>query len=169
MNLGIFILASGKIWHHKISFFSKTARYFIPEFKGSTKLIPKPLMITLTRVMTKTRIVMMSLRMSATFSLGSSLMLNPPITRKRIPTSAWKKFLGILYMSRFMSYLQCSNWRQILKLSSNIGCLFTFCYSAWANLLETKLQTCNLQTGQSISCKYVNKFWSNLLHPNRKK
>ena len=98
VNLGIFILASDKIWHHKISFFSKIACYFIPEFKGSTKLIPKPLMITLTRVMTKTRIVMMSLRMSATFSLGSSLMLNPPITRKRIPTSAWKVFGNSLYV-----------------------------------------------------------------------
>ena len=28
----------------------------------------------------------------------------------------------------FMSYLKCSNWRQILKLLSNFGCLFTFCY-----------------------------------------
>ncbi len=68
--------------------FSKTARYFIPEPGSSTKLIPKPLIITLIRVMTKTRIVMMSLRMLAIFSLGSSLMLKPPITRKRIPTSA---------------------------------------------------------------------------------
>ena len=36
------------------------------------------------------------------------------------------------------------------------GCLFTLCYSAWANFLKTTLQTCNLQTGQSISYKYVN-------------
>ena len=59
---------------------------------------------------------------------------------------------------RFMSYSKCYNWRGISKLSSNFGCLFTFCYSAGANLLKTKLQTCNLQTGQSISYKYVNQF-----------
>ena len=58
----------------------------------------------------------------------------------------------------FISYSKCSNWRQISKLASNFGCLFTFCYSAWANLLKTKLQTCNLQTGQSISYKYINSF-----------
>ena len=33
----------------------------------------------------------------------------------------------------FISYSKCSNWRQISKLSLNFGCLFTFCYSAWAN------------------------------------
>ena len=32
---------------------------------------------------------------------------------------------------RFMSYLKCSNWRQISKLTSNLGCLFTFCYTAF--------------------------------------
>jgi hypothetical protein len=47
-----------------------------------------------------------------------------------------------------MSYLKRSNWHQISKLASNFGCLFTFCYSAWANLIQTKLQTCNLQTDQ---------------------
>ena len=44
------------------------------------------------------------------------------------------------------------------KLMSNFGCLFTFCYSAWVNQIKTKLQACNLQTGQSISYKYVNQF-----------
>ena len=34
---------------------------------------------------------------------------------------------------RFISFLKCSNWRQISKLLSNFGCLFTFCYFAWAN------------------------------------
>ena len=29
---------------------------------------------------------------------------------------------------RFMSYSKCCNWRRILKLISNLGCLFTFCY-----------------------------------------
>ena len=33
----------------------------------------------------------------------------------------------------FISYSKCSIWRQISKLLSNFGCLFTFCYSAWAN------------------------------------
>ena len=59
---------------------------------------------------------------------------------------------------RFMSYLKSFNWRRILKLVSNFGCLFTFCHSSGANLSKTKLQTCNLQTGQSISYKYVNLF-----------
>ena len=36
-------------------------------------------------------------------------------------------------------------------------------------LKQTKLQTCNLQTGQSISYKYINQFWSNLPHPNSNK
>ena len=36
--------------------------------------------------------------------------------------------------------------------------IFTFCYSAGANLLKTKLQTCNLQTGLFISYKYVDQF-----------
>ena len=52
-----------------------------------------------------------------------------------------------------------SNWRWILKLTSKFGCLIIFCYSAWANLSKTNWQTYNLQTGQSISCKYVNQFW----------
>ena len=42
--------------------------------------------------------------------------------------------------------------------SDMVGGLFTFGYSARANLLKTKLQTCNLQTGQSISYKNVNQF-----------
>jgi hypothetical protein len=67
---------------------------------------------------------------------------------------------------QFMSYLKCSKWRWISKLVSNFGCLFAFCYSAWANLLKTKLQTCSLQTGQSISYKYVYQFWLNLPHSN---
>ena len=45
-----------------------------------------------------------------------------------------------------------------IKIVVKLGCLFTFCYSAWANLLKTKWQTYNLQTGQSISYKYVISF-----------
>ena len=54
----------------------------------------------------------------------------------------------------FISYSKCSNWHRISKLSSNFGCLFTFCHSAQANLSKT----CNPKTGQSISYKYVNQF-----------
>ena len=68
-----------------------------------------------------------------------------------------------------MSYLRCSNWCQISILVSNFGCLFTFCYSSGTNLSKTSLQTCNLQTGQSINYKYVNQFSLNLqkvnIHP----
>ena len=58
--------------------------------------------------------------------------------------------------------------KRISKLSWNFGCLFTFCYSAWANLIKTKLQSCNLQTGQSRSYKHVNQFLYNLPHLNSK-
>ena len=64
---------------------------------------------------------------------------------------------------RFISYSKCPDCCWILKLSSNFECLFPFCYSAWANQIKTKFQTCNLQTSQSISYKYVNQFW---LNPN---
>ena len=40
-----------------------------------------------------------------------------------------------------MSYLKCSNWCQISKLSSNFGCLFTFCYLDRANSIKTNLHT----------------------------
>ena len=33
---------------------------------------------------------------------------------------------------------------------SNFGCLFTFCYSIWANKIKNKLQTCNLQICESV-------------------
>jgi hypothetical protein len=39
----------------------------------------------------------------------------------------------------FMSYSKCTIWRQILKLSSNFGCLFTFCYLDGANSIKTDL------------------------------
>ena len=38
------------------------------------------------------------------------------------------------------------NWHRTLDVY-----VLTFCYSAEANILKTKLQTCNLQTGQSTS------------------
>ena len=35
-----------------------------------------------------------------------------------------------------ISYSKCSNWHQILKLLSNFGCLFTFCYLDRANSIK---------------------------------
>ena len=70
---------------------------------------------------------------------------------------------------QFITYSKCSNWGRISKLSSNFGSLFTFCYSAWGNQIKTKLQTCNLRTGQFISYKYVSQFWLSLTHPSSKK
>ena len=78
------------------------------------------------------------------------------------------QFLNPYIYAWIISHSKYSNWHWISKLSSNFGCLFTLCYSARANSIKTKLQTCNLQTGQSIRNKYVNQFWLNLLHPNRK-
>ena len=76
----------------------------------------------------------------------------------------WKKNGIGEAIVQFISYSTCSNWRRISKLLTNFGCLFTFCYSLWANQIKTKLQTCNLQTGQSISYKYVNQLKVNR-HP----
>ena len=42
---------------------------------------------------------------------------------------------------RFMSYLKCSDWRGISRLSSNFGCLFTFCYLHGPNSIKTNLHT----------------------------
>ena len=49
----------------------------------------------------------------------------------------------------FISYSKCSNWRQISKLSSNFGCLFTLCYLDGTNSIETDLHICNW-TGQFV-------------------
>ena len=54
---------------------------------------------------------------------------------------------------RFISYLKCSNWHQISKLSMNSGCLFTFCYLDGANSTKTDLHICNLWTGQFVTYK----------------
>ena len=52
-----------------------------------------------------------------------------------------------------ISYSKCSNWYQISKLSSNFGCLITFCYLDGANSIKTDLHICNLWTGQLVSYK----------------
>ena len=80
-------------------------------------------------------------------------------------TKAAAKFANV----RFMSYSKCSNWRRISKLVSKFEFSFTFWYFAGANLPNAKLQNCNLQTGQLISCKHVNQFWLNLPLSNSKK
>ena len=46
----------------------------------------------------------------------------------------------LLYV-RFISYSKCFNWHRILKLSSNFGCLFTFCYLDGINSIKTDLHT----------------------------
>ena len=56
---------------------------------------------------------------------------------------------------QFLSYSKCSNWRQISRLLSNFGCLFTFCYLDGANSIKTDLHICNLWTGQFVSYKSV--------------
>ena len=48
---------------------------------------------------------------------------------------------------------KCSNWSWISKLSSNFGCLFTFCYLDGANSIKTDLCICNLWTGQFVRYK----------------
>ena len=65
------------------------------------------------------------------------------------------KFENSQIKVRFMSYSKCFNFRQILKLSSNFGCLFTFCYLDGANSIKTDLHVCNLWTGQFVSYKSV--------------
>ena len=77
---------------------------------------------------------------------------------KKNKKSQFKKISSIKIKP--LSYFLCAVHVifEVFKLVSNFGCLFTFCFSAWTNLLETKLQTCNLQTGLAISYKYVNQF-----------
>ena len=59
------------------------------------------------------------------------------------------------YNVGFMSCSKCSNWCQILKLLSNIGCLSIFCYLEWANKIKTDFHICNLWNGQFVSSKSV--------------
>ena len=56
----------------------------------------------------------------------------------------------------FISYLKCSNWRWLSKLSPNFKCLFTFCYLDGANSIKTDLNICNLCTSQFASYKVCN-------------
>ena len=63
----------------------------------------------------------------------------------------------------FISYFKCSNWRQISKRQTlDVYSLFAT-YYIWVNWIKPKLQTCNLQIGHSLSYKYVNQFWLNLV------
>ena len=64
-------------------------------------------------------------------------------------------FYFLVSNDRFISYSQCCNWCQILKLLLNFGCLFTFCYLDGANSMKTDLHICNLWTGQFVSYKSV--------------
>ena len=62
--------------------------------------------------------------------------------------------------------LEWIEYYQNCRQTLDVYLLFIFC---WRKLNQTRLQTCNLQTGQSITYKYVNQFWLNLPHPNSKK
>ena len=72
-----------------------------------------------------------------------------------LPTQEVKSEQSIWTNVQFMSYSKCSNWHLISKLSSNFGCLFTFCYLDGANSIKTDLHVCNLWTGQFVSYKSV--------------
>jgi hypothetical protein len=48
-------------------------------------------------------------------------------------------FFSFFFNVRFISYLKCSNWRRISKLTSNFRCLFTFCYLDGASSIKTDL------------------------------
>ena len=67
----------------------------------------------------------------------------------------------------FIYFSKCFDWHRISKLSPNFECLFTFCYSAWANQIQTKLKTCNIQTGLFICYKYIDQFWFTFPRPNK--
>ena len=51
---------------------------------------------------------------------------------------------------RFISYSKCSNLRRISKLSSDFGCLFTFCCLNGANSTKTGLHTVFLHIRPSL-------------------
>ena len=60
---------------------------------------------------------------------------------------------------QFMSCSKCSNWCPISKLSSNFGCLFTFCYLDGDNSIKTDLHICNWPVCKVQVCNLVfNKF-----------
>ena len=61
---------------------------------------------------------------------------------------------------RFISYSKCSNRCWLSKLSSNFGCLFTFCYFDGANSIKTDLHIYNSWTGQFVSYKSVIQFFN---------
>jgi hypothetical protein len=77
---------------------------------------------------------------------------------KEIDQLQLRVWVFFAFYSWIISYSSVLIGCRISNLASNFECLFTFCYSAWANLLDTKLLSCKLQTGQSISYKYVNQF-----------
>ena len=62
---------------------------------------------------------------------------------------------AILANAWIISYSKFSNWGQISKLSSNLGCLFTFCYLDGANSIKTDLHIFNLWTSQFVSYKFI--------------
>ena len=87
------------------------------------------------------------------FKFFSNLGTSSPLNIEWIRSALF--FFGHLFFYTYtnvwiMSYSKHSNWQQILKLLSNFGCLFTFCYYAWENQIKTKLQTCSLKSGQSL-------------------
>ena len=73
----------------------------------------------------------------------------PP--KKKVKKKGWveKNKSKNIYV-QFILYSQCSSWRQILKLLSYFGCIFTFCYLDGANSIKTDLHICNLWTGQIL-------------------
>ena len=71
-------------------------------------------------------------------------------------------YVVFMSYSKFLIGVKYHNWRQTLDFYLLFAILL-------ANLLKPKLQACNLQTGQSISYKYVNQFGLNLPHPISKK
>ena len=63
------------------------------------------------RIWTNPRMIFFSAKVTRCWSLHTYILLSE-----------------FVFYALIISYLKCSNWRQILKLLSNFGCLFRFCY-----------------------------------------
>ena len=100
-------------------------------------------------------------------SINSCIFFSTQVIQNLMSISikTWLKITVVntdFLLTSFMS--SSSHLRSVLiaveyrNCCQNLDVYLTFCYSAWANQIKTKLQTCNLQTGQSRSYKYVNQF-----------
>ena len=98
---------------------------------------------------------------SIIFSKSHNASQNIPVTFSSI-TNNWF-MCGVCHIRSVLIGIEYRNWCPTFDIYLLFAILLGQIYR------KTKLQICNLHTGQSIRWKYVNQFSLNLLHPNSKK